>query len=204
MTIQKIVLISLFTIVCISLISMVIWLLVKNKRDKWGKGQSQKVLIKTLKHIVKILNNSDITWAVAFGTLLGLKREGNPIANDDDIDILVPIEEREKLVKLVRNHGLKIGWSSKIMIKIENKGFAPIDFYFTKQYNKNGYDVCVLHDPNPKGFPVKSFPIKSIQWKGLKVNIPQGDIRLLNDNYKTWRKPTNSKGYNIKRPHCKY
>ena len=77
-------------------------------------------------------------------------------------------------------------------------GMAPIDFYFTKQYNKNGYDICVPHDK----FPVKLFPIKQIQWQGLKVNIPQDDIRLLNDNYHTWHIPDKGKGPNKKRPTC--
>ena len=163
MTNQKIVLISLFTIICISLISIGIWLLVKNKLDKWGKGQSQKVLIKTLKHIVKILNKSDITWAITFGTLLGLKRESNPIANDDDIDILIPIEEKEKLLKLLQNCGLKVKnkLNSEIFSRSENKGFAPIDFYFTKQYNKNGYDICVLHERFPMEGAKSQYPTRS-------------------------------------------
>ena len=190
------------TLVCIALISIGIWLLVKNEREKMGDGQSQKKLIKTLKYIVRILNKSDIIWSVTFGTLLGLKREGNPIKNDDDIDILIPIKEKKKLLKLFQKHGWTPDPSTRSSVFVRcNKaknGMAPIDFYFTKQYNKNGYDICVPHEK----FPVKLFPIKQIQWQGLKVNIPQDDIRFLNDFYHTWHIPDKGKGRNKKKPTC--
>ena len=188
-------------IICISLVCIGIWFIVKKAiRENAGWGQTQIKLIHTLEYIVKILNKSKLTWAIAFGTLLGLKRDGNPVPNDDDIDILIPIEQKQQLVKLLQKHKIKITDKKPIFIQCGgNKNFAQIDFYLVKKYNKDGYDSCIPWEK----FPIKLYPIKQMKWHGLKVNIPQGDIKFLKDDYQTWMIRDKGKGKNKKRPKCK-
>ena len=45
----------------------------------------------------------DIDHFVFFGTLLGLTRERDIIENDDDIDILVPIEKRDLIIEKINS-----------------------------------------------------------------------------------------------------
>ncbi len=53
----------------------------------------------TLKEVHRVCELNKITYELAYGPLLGLVRDGGQIPWDYDVDIIVPFEERKKLVE---------------------------------------------------------------------------------------------------------
>lgn len=50
-----------------------------------------------------------LPFFVFFGTLLGLVRDGHLIPGDDDVDLYVPRQARERVMKRLQQHGWSIG-----------------------------------------------------------------------------------------------
>jgi len=118
----------------------------------------------------------DIDHFVFFGTLLGLTRERDIIQDDDDIDILVPIEKRNLIIeKLVGIDSFKINLDKecnrfKYFLQVDstiNNRSSFIDFYFYENNPDEDFIVdrwnflgkshnpeCALHIPKKLIFPV--------------------------------------------------
>ena len=58
----------------------------------------QKLTLDTLREFVRVCNKNQIQYQLAFGSLLGAIRDGGQIPWDYDVDIVVPISERERLI----------------------------------------------------------------------------------------------------------
>lgn len=58
----------------------------------------QKAALDTLIEVHRVCEMNGITYELAYGSLLGLIRDGGQIPWDYDIDIIVPFEEKRKLV----------------------------------------------------------------------------------------------------------
>ena len=52
--------------------------------------------------------NDVVQYAVFFGTLLGIYRNKNLIKGDDDIDFLIHIEDKQKIINIFKNSKLEI------------------------------------------------------------------------------------------------
>ncbi len=140
---------------------------------------------------------------VFYGTLLGLIREKNILKGDDDIDILINIKLKKKVLKDIKK--LKyFSINKKVindnfvqLIRKEKKVKSFIDLYFyindkTKNYieEKHNFLSSVnlkthsLHIPKKLIFPLK----KSKNFEN--VNLPKKPVELCRFLYgNTWRKP---------------
>jgi hypothetical protein len=140
---------------------------------------------------------------VFYGTLLGLVRENNILIGDDDIDILIDIKLKKKILS-----SIKILKKFKINKKVMNENFIQlvrkdnniktfVDLYFYINNKKNNYieekhnflssvnlKSHSLHIPKKLIFPLKKSK------KFLDVYLPRKPIDLCQYLYgKSWQKP---------------
>ena len=64
----------------------------------------QKVNLETMKFISKICDQEGIKYIIAYGTLIGAIRHKGFIPWDDDLDIMIPRPDYERLVKYFNDH----------------------------------------------------------------------------------------------------
>ena len=161
----------------------------------------QKRYLEDLKYTSKLLEK--YKPFVFYGTLLGITRENNLIKNDDDVDILVDIKYKKKVINKLN----KIK-NFKINRKITNKYFVQfinkknniktfIDFYFyinnkNKKYiiEKHNWLSTINSKDHEIHIPKKLvFPLKKI--KGFKnIFFPNQCHGLCDFLYgSNWRSP---------------
>lgn len=167
-----------------------------------------------LKFFSKIM--SKIEHFVFFGTLLGLIRDGNLIEDDDDIDFYVNINEREKLIQILKDNFIDVDLDLKVnknksflQIKREiNNKDAIVDFYFYEE------DVDKLHIIEKWNFEggthdetkylripkIFIHPIKQEEINSININFPAEPVYLCEFLYgKNWKiKMKKDKEYVIK------
>ena len=125
----------------------------------------QKRYLKDLKYTSKLLEK--YSPFVFYGTLLGITREKNLIKNDDDVDILIDIKYKKKVISKLN----KIK-NFKINKKITNKYFVQfinnkenintfIDFYF------------YINSKNKKYIIEKHNWLSTINSKNHEIHIPK-------------------------------
>ena len=84
----------------------------------------------------KILEKRNLRWGLVFGTLLGAVRENNFIAHDEDIDIFVFYEDKNKILNLIykfKEFGFEIARYEKHSLFSIIRNNEYIDFYFFKK-----------------------------------------------------------------------
>jgi len=93
---------------------------------------------------------SELEGIPFFGTLLGLIRNGRPIDGDDDVDFLLPITARSKLIELIHNSDFKFtpffylepDCEDTIQVQKDYENHELIvDFYF---YTQDLEENCIL------------------------------------------------------------
>ncbi len=161
----------------------------------------QKLNFQNLIQVSALLKN--IKHFIFYGTLLGLIREKNIIPGDDDIDIMVNIKDKNKVLKIMMQNK-----TFKFNKKVSNKYFAQfikkknnissfIDFYFFTQNFKKNFIIerhnwlahindgnFALHFPNNMIFPIR----KHKEFKSLSIpNKPKSLLKFLYG--KSWRLP---------------
>ncbi|MBR3016519.1 MAG: LicD family protein [Clostridia bacterium] len=62
----------------------------------------QKLALDALKEFHRVCELNHILYSVAFGTMIGCIREGGQIPWDYDIDVMVPLEQRDDLVNALK------------------------------------------------------------------------------------------------------
>jgi lipopolysaccharide cholinephosphotransferase len=83
-----------------------------------------------------ILNRTNLRWGLIFGTLLGAVRENNFIAHDEDTDIFIFDEDKNKTLDLIhkfRKFGFEIIRYEKNSLLSITRDNEYIDFYFFKK-----------------------------------------------------------------------
>jgi len=150
---------------------------------------------KFLSQVVKILDEAGIEFWLDCGTLLGVIRGDDFIEWDHDIDISTK-KENQPYVQLLVNKFRAIGEfgeckrnnqfiSSDYVVKDGYK----IDIYYW--YGVGDYYICYTNDEYTNIAPKHYFqPLKEIDFKGLKVKIPNNPEKFLEERFgKNWRIP---------------
>jgi hypothetical protein len=133
----------------------------------------------------QLLNHNQIPFGIIFGTLLGAVRDGDFISHDDDTDVFILNENREKFLALLFDFR-KIGFEVAIYDKslssiIRNNEF--IDIYFFRK-NILGNRVCNGDSLSPKYLGA----FDCIDFLGVPFNTPNNYISFLEKAYgKDWR-----------------
>ena len=138
----------------------------------------------------KILNNNDVSFILAFGTLLGAVREHDFISHDEDIDLIMFKKDMPKFLSLLfilRKNGFEVvRYEPRGFLSIMRKG-EYIDFYFFDDYPKNKALCYCCRDMYSK----KRFEdTTEIEFLGDKFQVPRDYEKYLEFYYgSNWRTP---------------
>lgn len=163
------------------------------------------------------LDENNIQFFLAYGTLLGLHRDGELLSYDHDLDIgLYWDVPRHKLVNLISQSknfyisekqlaSFRFDWNFSVFHKTKD---VVIDFCFFKpegEFLDSGLD----HLPNPLLWRFSTFKTKLIQYRGNEYAVPENPEQYLTEIYgSNWRIPdpyfdSLVTGYNLT-PESKY
>lgn len=156
-----------------------------------GYPEKAEKLNYTLHWAVDMLEKKGIDkWFIAYGTLLGVVREGSCIHGDDDVDICVAREHWDDLydgVKKANMENYNPQWTKEdVIITRKAEKVHQVDFYIC-DVNENGdfYDAwekvtwgsCL--DENGK--------LPTMLFQGRQVNVPNNPKEKLANRYgPTW------------------
>ena len=125
--------------------------------------------------------------------MLGLIREGDFIENDDDIDLLLHIRDRGKLLYKLNQLNIKITVNEVSIIQVMIENFGHVDIYF---YEYRNTDILIRWDGNLLFSYNDIFPLKKVNFKGITINIPFNSEKVIEDTYgKNWRIPLKKDEY---------
>lgn len=144
----------------------------------------------------KLFDSLNIKFQLAYGTLLGAVREKDFISHDEDIDLALLDEEREKLlsnIQILRNHGFEIcRYDRRDLISLIRKG-EYIDLYFFRRY-KDGMRMCSGE------VMLEDFLKDSVEYefKGNLYLIPRRYLDFLSCYYgENWKIPIQTNNYQM-------
>lgn len=112
-----------------------------------------ETLVEILDYIVAVCEENNLTYMLLYGTLLGAHRHGGFIPWDDDLDIAMPRDDYEKLIKILNKkksdlYELQYEENEKKyylqFIKIRKKGTAFIEEIAKGMYEKNGIFIDII------------------------------------------------------------
>lgn len=116
-------------------------------------GRSGKVyrnsgeLVGALDEIDGLLNRYNIPYVIFFGTLLGVIRDGHPIENDDDIDIIIDEKYYGKVMSMISENDLHVEFQKDhSFVQVFSSSRVAIDTYFYDVIGgENDTEVPQLH-----------------------------------------------------------
>ncbi len=143
-----------------------------------------------------IIERSKITYGIIFGTLLGAIREKNFIKYDEDTDIYLLYEEREKFLRLLvqfQQKGFDLVRSQGDILSLMRKN-EYIDFYFYKRKLRFGLFKRRVFS-NKLELPANNLenPIKKL-FLGINISMPDNPEYILHKLYgRNWKIPLRNK-----------
>lgn len=189
--------IVLLIIILLLCVGYLIYLHFFRNIEAFGNSNSQDKLNNTLIKITNLLNENNIyDWFIAYGTLLGIVRENSCIDNDDDIDIIVNIKDKDKIHNILKNQGFTLNENTcdKLIKTNETDKYTSVDFYLSEVDNKGNFkDIWenVLWS-NCYNSEQKLIIYK---WKTTDLHLPNNyKTKLINRYGKDWEIPQNTKG----------
>ncbi len=133
-----------------------------------------------------------VFYWLEFGTLLGVVRDGKLIEHDTDIDVGVFLKDYSPDIE---KSLIKHGFRKSRQLKIENYGLeesyelhgVSFDIFYFTANDKGMYCHLFPFDSN-KNLVVRELytkvkEFKTIDWQGMKVNIPKNSDQRLRDTY---------------------
>lgn len=121
----------------------------------------QRVLLDMLKDFDLICKQNDLQYILTGGSALGAERNGGFIEWDDDIDVLMPREDYEKLAQCVHDQAAEKYWVQSLYTS------DVYDLNFMK-FRKNGTRYVELFEPEPEkaGICIDVYPLDvAPSWK---------------------------------------
>ncbi|MGM0408335.1 MAG: LicD family protein [Bacteroidota bacterium] len=158
-----------------------------------GKKRINREIAKeNLEIFHSVIEKTNITYGLFFGTLLGAIREQNFIAHDEDTDIYVLNEDRDNVLRLLyelKNYDFEVARYHYDLLSIMRKN-EYIDIYFFKTKKKFGiYKYRVI--ANKSEFPANylEHPAR-LMFLGMNIPVPNNAEKILVELYgKNWRIP---------------
>lgn len=150
-----------------------------------------------------IMGKNNIPYIIICGTLLGSVRDGDFIAEDHDIDILILKEHLEKYLELkdkFKQKGLRMGYSDNIhRLQFDKDNVnSYIDVFVYEKENDKYVDISKFNRkrwPREYYFEHEIFPICQYKIGDLIVSGPNKPITILERIYGDWETTRNSSGY---------
>jgi len=160
------------------------------------KTLNRKIAKENLLEFKKCLNERNIRFGLIYGTLLGAIREKNFIEHDEDTDVFVLNEDRDKVLDILfelKKVGLVVGRYEEDMISFIKNG-EYIDIYFFKD--------TLFGKKISNGLVIESrylTDLKNIDFLGEQFLVPRKAEELLAKIYgEDWMIPMkDNKGYNF-------
>lgn len=184
----------------------------------WERGQhggrtrplNQTTLFEITQEVCTLFNKLGIKHCLSHGTILGVKRDGDVIPWDDDVDLAIFSTDRPKLAearRILRDQGFYVPNEGDPNKPVDPKTNTP---YYDFIAIKNGEKVeCWIFDKIGRFFiydqkrdgltiPEDLFnTFSTILWRGIPFNAPSDVDKFLNIMYgPTWRIPDKNKKYN--------
>lgn len=156
-----------------------------------------------LDDVKKVLDDLNIVWWLESGTCLGAVREKGFIEHDKDIDLGIFEKDIIKIPQIIE--GLHaVGFEYITSMKMPGNGPVitttrndiQIDLFFFYEDNDKMWHTVYCFDQNKNPFPVKHVlekrwfdELKSINFLGRQVLIPNPPEEYLKHRYGDWRIP---------------
>jgi phosphorylcholine metabolism protein LicD len=168
--------------------------ILKKYKFRIQNNQFRKEGENILKIASRALNEVDVFFWLEFGTLLGVIRDGKLIEHDTDIDVGVMLEDYSPKIEETLK---KYGFVKTRKFTIDNGDYGIEEsyelnnvsfdiFYFTKT-EKQMYCHLFPFDQNKnhlvRELYTTAVDFKSIEWQGVRVNIPSDSHQRLTDTY---------------------
>lgn len=138
----------------------------------------------------KIMEEHNLRFLLAYGSLLGAVREKDFISHDEDIDLMMAKEDMPQFLSILfslRNEGFEV-------VRYERRGFLSImrkkeyiDIYFFHEYEADNRLIKCCMDICPKVFLTEK---DAIPFQGAYFEVPKDIKKYLEFNYgKNWMQP---------------
>lgn len=175
-----------------------------------GRPINQIVLFNNAKEVTDLFNQLGIRHCLSHGTILGVRRDGDTIPWDDDVDIAIFSTDRPKMAEArtkLREKGFYVpdeGDPNKPVNPASNMPYY--DFVAIKDGEKvecwtfDKIGKFYVYDPKREGLaiPEEHFDTFSrIAWRGFEFFAPNDVDGFLTKMYgPTWNTPDKDKKYN--------
>jgi phosphorylcholine metabolism protein LicD len=187
----------------------------QKKEDIYLSPEDSYSLYKMFYEASQLLEKNGIVYWIIGGTFLGAVRSGGIIKWDDDIDIMIPVEYKDKLYKLFKNDKtFYIHKNNKYCNKIlyrNNNNKLFIDIFYGKKSRKNGQSIIEHYNkkskktwPNDYYYLDKLFPLRKYKFGAYEVYGSKEHLDFMERNFsKKWNTEaviSHSHSKNLKKP----
>ena len=163
------------------------------------KQINRDVALENLRDVLDVFNRKDITIIPACGTLLGIIREHNFIEWDEDIDLFVKAEDKDKLLDAfwdLKEIGFELARTIRyghLYSIIRNDEY--IDFYIEDRITPEvrysyGTDFILDHHLTD---------VVDWEFRNTKIKVPRNYDECLELMYGDWRTPRKWNNYKLSR-----
>ena len=188
----------------------------QKKEDIYLSPKDSYNIYKLFYEVSQLLEKNGIVYWITAGTFLGAVRSSGIIKWDDDIDIMIPVEYKDKLYKLFENND-KLRVYSNIMcitpdkIKYRNTDKYFIDVFYGNSTLHNGKIVIdhnnifsIMAWPNEYFYLEDLFPLRKYKFGAYEVYGPKEYQDFMERNFsKKWNTEaviSHSHSKNLKKP----
>lgn len=171
----------------------------QKKEEIYLSSEDSYNLYKLFYEVSQLLKKNGIVYWITAGTFLGAVRSGGIIKWDDDIDIMIPVEYKDKLYKLFENNKTLNIYKNNIYcdkIEYRNTDKYCIDVFYGSPKLVNGKIVIdhnnifsIMAWPNEYFYLEDLFPLRKYKFGAYEVYGPKEYQEFMERNFsKKWNK----------------